>query len=286
MIFEKGCQLIREIRFDFCNTMKMVWTKKLHLSFFFLDDTMPESIAAHIKALQAQNPSFEVKVWGPKESRELLVSTYPEFVHKFDNFPHSIQKSDFSRYAILHAEGGIYVDVDYVLKKPLEDIFAHLDNNPDTANKDAFVNETPNGFIRKRLSNSLMASREPGHPFWMHVMQKAHNGQGLSNHQQVLTGTGPQLIDMAFSTCKNPTVGILQKKHFNPCSVCSRGNSCSKGNHVLAYHLADGCWNQNVSHVYNTAFCNLWWILLVLFLVIIIIVLVSVLCANVKKRKY
>lgn len=266
----------------------MVWTKKLHLSFFFLDDTMPASVATHIKALQAKNPDFEVKVWGPKESRELLVSKYPEFVSKFDNFPHSIQKSDFSRYAILHAEGGVYVDIDYVLKKPLKDILAHLDNTADTANKDAFVNETPNGFIRRRLSNSLMASREPGHPFWMHVMNNANNGQGLSDHQQVLTGTGPQLIDKAYWTYKNKThpLGFFQVKYFNPCGICSRGNACSKDSKVLAFHSNDGSWNQNVSHVYNTAFCNLWWILLIFFLVIIIITLVSVLCVNVKKRKY
>jgi mannosyltransferase OCH1-like enzyme len=273
----------------FINNMKtMVWTRKLHLSFFFLDDTMPEGVAKHIEKLKAQNPSFEVKVWGPTESRDLLVSVYPEFVAKFDSFPHSIQKSDFSRYAILHAQGGVYADIDYVLKKPLEDILTHLDNDASTANKGAFVNETPNGFIRRRLSNSFMASREPGHAFWMHVMNKANNGQGLSNHQQVLTGTGPQLIDRAYWSYKQNKafpLGFFATKYFNPCGICSRGNTCGKADYVLAYHGNDGCWNKDVSHVYNNAFCNLWWILLVLLMSVTIIVLVAVLCTKGKRQR-
>ena len=176
----------------------MVWTKKLHLSFFFLDDTMPASIAEHIAKLKAQNPEFEVKVWGPKEARALLVEKYPQFVEKFDGFPYPIQRSDFSRYAILHAEGGIYMDIDYVLKKPLQDVIDHIDADKHLSTKGAFVNETPNSFLMRRLSNSMMLSREPGHEFWMHAMRMAHNGKGLSSHQQILTGTGPQLIDSAY----------------------------------------------------------------------------------------
>lgn len=252
----------------------MVWTKKLHLSFFFLDDTMPASIAEHIAKLKAQNPEFEVKVWGPKEARALLVEKYPQFVEKFDSFPHAIMKSDFSRYAILHAEGGIYMDIDYVLKKPLDHILAFLDANPATASKSVFVNETPNNVLLRRLSNSMMIARQAGDSFWLHVMELAGNGTGVSSHRQVLTGTGPRLMDRAFGGYpKKYMVGVLPTRYFSPCSVCSRGSGCGKPAHVLAYHKADGCWNNDSSDIYNVLLCNMWWMIATVLLVIVIIVL-------------
>lgn len=257
------------------------WVRKIHFSFFFLDDTMPQSIADHIDSVREKNPGFEVTVWGPKEARALLEAQYPQFVQKFDNFPHAIQKSDFSRYAILHAHGGVYADIDYVLKQPFENIFEFI--NSTYKGKTAFVNETPNGLFLRRLSNSMMASRQPGHPFWMHVMQQAGNGKGLSPHQQVLTGTGPQLIDKAYATYKSKKthpVGVLSKKYFSPCSICSRGDSCGKPKYVLAYHKADGCWNTNSTAFYNTMYCNMSWILFSFLLLIIIIVLIVLLCKS------
>lgn len=258
----------------------MTWTRKLHLSFYFLDDTMPASVAEHIEKLKTANPDFQVQVWGPKEARALLEQSYPQFVNKFDKFQFPIQKSDFSRYAILHAHGGVYMDIDYVLKQPLEAILSFLDSTKSTASKGAFVNETPNGLFLRRLSNSMMISREPGHPFWMHVMRNASKGKGLSPHQQVMTGTGPQLIDRAYSSYKDKQypVGVLTKRYFSPCSICSRGDSCGRKDYVLAYHKADGCWNTGSTAFYNSMYCNLWWIVFMVMLLAVIVTLVVLMC--------
>ena len=249
----------------------MKWTKKIHLSFYFLDDKMPESVAQHVKDVELQNPDFQVLVWGPQESRALVESRYPAFLAKYDAYPHAIQRSDFSRYAILHAFGGVYFDMDYTLQRPVADIFAFLD---DTFQHEAvFVNETPNAVLLRRLSNSFMIARYPGHAFWMHVMQTTNSGTGLSSHQRILTSTGPQAVDRAYRSFKTQCgVGILPKQYFNPCGLCSRGTACQKGDMVLAFHENAGGWNSSTSRMYNSLHCNMgWWVLSLLFLIAVIV---------------
>ena len=234
---------------------------------------MPEKGKAFIAELMRTNPSWEVLVWGPDESRALIATHYPSFVHLYDNFEHPIQRSDFSRYAILYHFGGVYMDMDYRVKKPLDDIMEYvLRTQP---GKVSFVNESPNNFLMRRLSNSFMIAAVPKHDWWMHVMNTASNGVGLTPHVKVLSSTGPQMIDKAYSTYNNlnrAQVGILPMAVFNPCGVCCLGTSCSKGDGVLAVHKHAGAWNQNASLVYNKMLCQKWWILAVFFLSVAFII--------------
>ena len=256
----------------------MDWVQHLHLSFYFLDDTMPSAVAAHIEELKAQNPTFEVTVWGPAQSRALIEREYPQFLEKYDAYPHGIQRSDFSRYAILHAMGGIYMDMDYVLKTPLREVLTFLDTK--YPKKAAFVNETPNAVFLRRLSNSFMISKTAKHPFWLHVMHSANQGSGLSSHQRILTSTGPQAVDRSYRTyakMKEEAVGVLPKKFFNPCGICSRGNACSKGQDVFAYHENAGGWNTSTGKAYNSLNCNMWWWIGALLFIIITATLLGLL---------
>ena len=240
---------------------------------------MPESVSQHVRGVEAANPEFKVVVWGPVESRALVAHNYPQFLKKYDSYPHAIQRSDFSRYAILHAFGGMYADMDYVLQKPVSDIFAFLDER--YPKEEVFVNETPNAVFLRRLSNSFIISRHPGHVFWMHVMQTTNSGTGLSAHQRILTSTGPQAIDRAYRSFKHKRdVGVLPKKNFNPCGVCTRGTACQKGTHVFAFHENAGGWNSNTSRVYNSMACNMWWWICFLLFFILVVTLTTVLATN------
>lgn len=255
----------------------------LHFSFYFLDAVMPPAISAHIDKVRTENPGFQVKVWGPDETRSLLRDKYPQLLDKFDGLPYAIQKSDFSRYVILHAEGGLYMDLDYHLTGTLAAVFQYLQDRPEGA----FVNETPNAVLLRRLSNSFMAAKAPGHPFWLHVLQAASGGRpGLSKHERVMTGTGPKLIDAAYRSYsrtaagKAQPVGVLPKALFNPCSICSRGNSCASRPGVLAYHANAGSWNTGNSVVYNWLYCNLGWVVAVCLLVVLVVVLAVLLAVK------
>lgn len=251
--------------------VRHTWPRKLHLSYYFMDDTMPAAVAAHVQVLRDENPGWTIKVWGPAQVDALMAtSRYRDLIPKYKSLRYPIQRSDFSRYMILHAEGGVYMDLDYVLKGTLDDLVHAIDLHDPAHLSGAFVNETPNNVIRKSLSNSLMASREPGHPFWRHVLALAGPGaDGASKHVQVIYGTGPQLIDRAVRTYRGggksdaSAVGSLPKAAFNPCSVCDRGSAVKAKTNapgVVAYHDAAGAWNGSSSKLYNTLLCDLPWV--------------------------
>ena len=253
---------------------------------------MPVKIAKHIADTTDRNPDFTVEVWSPAKVRTLLEAQYPSFLPLYDGLPHAIQRSDFSRYAILHAHGGLYMDLDYVTNVPLSDILSYIDSDKHLQTCSAFVNETPNAVFIRRLSNSMMLARAPGHPFWLHVMRMAHNGNGTSTQKQVLTGTGPRLIDDAYKQFNKRyagpplnTVGVLPKEYFNPCGICERGSKCGTRKHVLAYHENAGSWNDGGTKAVNCMYCNAGWIVAVLVLSILCVTFIVLFATTTRKRK-
>lgn len=273
-------------------------TRKLHLSYYFLGDTMGVKETSHVAALRANNPGWEVRVWGPDESRALIESRYPAMLAKYDGFPYAIQRSDFSRYAILHTHGGVYMDMDYDVLKTLDACIAFMiahahasGCNRGTSHGIAFVNETPNTAIVRALSNSFMASQKAGHPFWELVMSLASaKGTGCTRHMQILSGTGPQLIDKAYRTFRSRAaatgapVHVLPKQHFNPCGQFDTGPNalCASGPHVYAVHRCAGSWNDASARATNTLFRYRYWFAVTMTIVVVGVVLVAL---TVSKRE-
>ena len=54
---------------------------------------------------------------------ELFMNNYAyEYKPIYENFPHKIQKIDFFRYLAIYQFGGVYLDLDILLKRPLDEL--------------------------------------------------------------------------------------------------------------------------------------------------------------------
>lgn len=240
------------------------WTRKIHFSFGFFDDKMPEAFQKRIDKVKAANPDHVITIWGPKESRALMARRFPSALERYDSFPWAIQRSDMSRYAILYEEGGLYMDLDYKLKKPLTQIYAWLDANEPGGL--VFINESANAIGSNTMSNSLMLAKQPGHPFWPFLIQRisqvSGDGRGLSRHTKIMTSAGPEQVSRSYNRYRSKQLPLydsvrpLKNEYFNPCSICDRGNKCAKGKVVLAVHQHLGGWHSMTERVYNHLYCN------------------------------
>ena len=244
-------------------------TRAVHFSFGFFDDGMPASVAAAIKQVSQDHPLWTVKVWGPAESRALVAERYPEFLATYDAYLYPIQRSDASRYFILHAHGGLYMDVDYRLAASLETILVDMDARAPAAT--VFLNETPNSaFGQQALSNSFMYARAPGHPFWLAArdqMAASTTSMVFSRYFHVMFTTGPNMLTNAFlrySACGVGGVAVLPKAAYNPCSMCCTTEEClvdraaaAEGEGaLLAYHENKGTWsNTGLENAGRLAYC-------------------------------
>ena len=59
---------------------------------------------------------FSTKLWKKNDILILIERYYPEFLYFVNDFPNDWYLIDFSRLLILHHEGGIYIDLDVILK--------------------------------------------------------------------------------------------------------------------------------------------------------------------------
>lgn len=86
------------------------------------------SVPAHFAPLRAswaeQHPSWEIRLWDEAAATKLINESYPWFAPTFHALPSKIQKADVSRYAILHAAGGVYADLDVEAFRPLDQLLA------------------------------------------------------------------------------------------------------------------------------------------------------------------
>ncbi len=66
---------------------------------------------------------YEFKIWNDDMVEKLVKEFDPKIQNYWNNFPNKFYKVDFSRFLILYKEGGIYLDMDLLIKKDPEPIY-------------------------------------------------------------------------------------------------------------------------------------------------------------------
>lgn len=129
----------------------------------------------------------------------------------YQKYPRDIQRCDFARYYLLSTQGGVYLDMDMVYRKPLSMLKASYPNGKvflatETILTDDQSKEIQGYSIRRgvpehkvRVSNYFMMS-EKKHPFWKYVFKLIHKRKNLEIKQQydIIYTTGPDLITTAY----------------------------------------------------------------------------------------
>jgi mannosyltransferase OCH1-like enzyme len=79
---------------------------------------IPKYIYTNLKNL---NPDYDIKFYGNKECYDFLLEYFSKnYANFFDNIPDGPIKADFWRVCILYIFGGVYLDIDVKLLKPLD----------------------------------------------------------------------------------------------------------------------------------------------------------------------
>jgi len=96
----------------------------------------------------------------------------PDLPDEFFRLPYDSAKSDFIRASILYHQGGVYMDTDFLLMKPLTDVIKKLEEYDVVGYAD---NDAPSGDCGAHFSSNFLAARK-GNEFsktwWQNVKQK------------------------------------------------------------------------------------------------------------------
>lgn len=169
------------------NTVHQIW-KNSNIS------TYPVH-ASHDAWKETMKPfNYTVKLWTDDDILELIKTNYTWLLSTYESYSQNIQRADVARLVVVHAEGGMYADLDVFPKSAKE--FACLQNMGLQA-----IFAPTSGTLG--LSNHFfMAAR--GAPFLEWALQEAKRRGGATSNRillpylRVFWSTGPIMVTHAF----------------------------------------------------------------------------------------
>ncbi|XP_052787827.1 uncharacterized protein LOC128222755 [Mya arenaria] len=205
-----------------------------------------------IKSLMKYNPSWEYFFWTDEGGRKLIASKYAQLLKLYDNFKNPVERSDLIRYIVLYEFGGVYLDTDIEVFRPLDRATTSFSCIIPTEPYEHSVLFYEKPYI---INNAIMLCRA-GHPFLKQVLD---NILFSSDGKLVLDRTGPVFLTRQYNVYVNRVTKSKMKtktKHENtsllePYAV--RGN----------FHIGDidGVYVPNTMYFNNKAdrpflYCN------------------------------
>lgn len=223
--------------------------------------SVPEKWKRSPESIRRWMGDWQYVLMSDDDNRAFVAKHFPDFLPYYDRFEYPIQRADAIRYCWLAVNGGIYMDLDMELQKPLDELF--------TGHEGPYL--VGSGNIGSFITNSFMAST-PGHPLWLEVieeMKKPLPWWCVGKHWVVMNSTGPIMLDRVVKRGKY-VYAALPNKSIMPCSVCD--SICMKPDAFIR-PLEGSSWISYDTMVYNFFLCN-WKMIVIIVIVVIILWLV------------
>lgn len=177
----------------------------------FKSDKLPFITRWHISRFRKNNPNYNYEFYDDARIESFLKEAYgAEILKQYQLLNIGAAKADFFRYAVLLKKGGIYLDIDSLIKGRLDNFILEDDiaviseeRNPDLYVQWALIFEANHPFLQKTMELMLQNIRNNNHPHDVHKM------------------TGPTVYSEAIRQClkENPNIpyrklGIDYNGHF------------------------------------------------------------------------
>lgn len=108
---------------------KIIWqTWKTH--------QVPEKWSQSPESIRLTAPDWDYHLTDDQENLEFVQREFPEYLPLYLSFDREIYRVDIIRYLRLYRHGGVYMDLDIKLKRPLDELFK--------TDADLFLVKTPN----------------------------------------------------------------------------------------------------------------------------------------------
>jgi mannosyltransferase OCH1-like enzyme len=214
-------------------------------------------------------PDWKYTLYTDEDNREFVKTHFPDFLSYYDNFPYNIQRADAIRYMYLYINGGVYMDLDIALQKPIHDLLG---------DEDFYL--VPSGNISSSFTNSFMISK-PRASFWLNVieeMKKPASILAFTKHFIVMNTTGPIMLTRVAKEY-NGKFGYLPVKQIIPCSICNFNYCDTSASYTKI--LIGQSWCNIDTEFFNFFMCN--WKKVIMIVSLFIITYIIFLILRLKK---
>lgn len=166
-------------------------------------EIIPDVFQEAMLSFAVNNPTWEYWFWTLDSGKKLLQDKYPYLLNSFDKFD-KVKKYDLLRYAIIHAFGGVYADLDVKNVRPLDKAtmkYGCIIPTEPFEHSSLFYNRTV------LLSSAVLLCR-PEHPFFTMVLI---NLQIARHDGSPVLATGPIYITEIYMLYNNLTDSLLNE---------------------------------------------------------------------------
>jgi mannosyltransferase OCH1-like enzyme len=162
---------------------------------------VPQDMAKRIRRIRELNPEYKYYFYGDNECRNSLHKLYPqenniESVEElFDNIMPGAFKADLWRYCILAPIGGVYIDGDMILDRPLREILSSEDTFVTALDLSSNASTGLSSVSKNRAIYQAFLACTPQNPIMKSVRDRCiSNLRQRKNSGEILSLTGPIMM--------------------------------------------------------------------------------------------
>jgi len=166
------------------------------------------------KIIQHNSTYSEYRILGPEDILPLVARFSPELANLWDRIPHWVIQCDLGRLLYIYYHGGMYIDSDCVIRKPIP-------TSPVVLFTEKSVPLYQLGPREKkysvRVANYAFAS-EPQHPFLKEVILECIRRLTLLKgitHSDILWVCGPDVITTVYHETLHKDIALLDTTYLN-----------------------------------------------------------------------
>jgi mannosyltransferase OCH1-like enzyme len=208
-------------------------------------DELPEKWKPSQISIKKYMPDWRYVLMTDEMNREFIEKHFPDFLEYYDGFTYPIQRADAIRYAWLYVNGGLYIDCDFELLAPLDELFKQ--------DHDLYLVSSAN--IYEIITNEFMASK-PGNPVWIEMMEEMKKPPGfwslIDRHLEIMNTTGPMALTRVIKQTNTDYVRLPNSK-VKPYTICEK-----EYNKVgaLMKPLDGSSWVGGLGKIYQWSYCQ------------------------------
>jgi mannosyltransferase OCH1-like enzyme len=232
--------------------------KIIHCTYKTTD--LPQNLKVWFEKAKALHSDWEFRLWTDEENLNLVKTRFPQMLEAYEGMPYNIMRVDIARYMYMQVYGGVYIDLDYELLKPLDSILSYDLVLP--LSRENGTRSYDHGVV---IGNCVFASI-PGHPFWDDVLDDFYKNPAIayfSDKRQIVHLTGPDFItNIYFRNPKKYNAYLPEKNSFHPelYYALKNHNKLVQGGQTFGIHHCEGSWLKNGNSFDNLAMRAYTWI--------------------------
>ena len=240
---------------------------------------IPKREEQYRKDFLKKYPQYENKLHYNSDLRNLIKKYYSKYLPVYDSFQYDIERIDFFRYAMLHHFGGIYLDLDMIVLKPLDFWIKKNKIVLGFEPKEHLINwkQIPEHYNKYKeeniIGNAILISPKKGNIFWLKLMDyiaenyKKDNGPVLNTGPYCLTRFCSENKEICKDILIEPSFVFYPKKdeNINPEKTYTK--------HIWAHSWFNQIKENQKDTENSEQNTNIIWLIIYIFALILIILI-------------